>query len=85
MTRTNTYIDEATTILKAATLLTVAAWMKRTVDRLSSAIEWATAACPRRMTFDIFERLAQSICKVLAISRRSRHGCTPRAQTRRRS
>src|SRR5262245_20294437 len=37
MTRTNTHIDEARTILKAASLLTMAAWVKRTVDRLSSA------------------------------------------------
>jgi len=37
MTPTHTYIDEAKTILKAASLLTVAAWVKRTVDRLSIA------------------------------------------------
>ena len=36
-TPTNTCISEAKTILKAATLLTVAAWVKRTVDRLSTA------------------------------------------------
>jgi hypothetical protein len=37
MRRTNAYLDEAKTILKAAGLLTLAAWVKRTVDRLSSA------------------------------------------------
>jgi hypothetical protein len=39
MTPTNTYLNEARTILKAASLLTVAAWMKRTVDRLSTT-QW---------------------------------------------
>src|SRR5262245_5946666 len=37
MTRINTCIDEAKTLLKAASLLTLAAWVKRTVDRLSTA------------------------------------------------
>jgi hypothetical protein len=39
MTPTNPYLNEARTILKAASLLTVAAWMKRTVERLSTT-QW---------------------------------------------
>jgi hypothetical protein len=37
MTLTNTCVSEARAILQAASLLTVAAWVKRTVDRLSTA------------------------------------------------
>jgi len=36
MTPTHPYLNEAKSILKAASLLTAAAWVKRTVDRLST-------------------------------------------------
>src|SRR5215204_6938665 len=36
MTPTHIYLNEARTILKTASLLTVAAWVKRTVERLST-------------------------------------------------